>query len=135
VLTDELGYYGDDPFGQLGYLQAQNFRACRLVVDTGLHDKRWTREEANTWMVANAGRGRDATTSEVDRYCVMPGQACGYKVGHNALVRLREKAKSALGARFDLRDYNDVVVKSGDVPLSVLARGVDGYIARTKSGS
>ena len=128
-LADEVGLYDDDPLGRLGYLQAQKFRACRLVADTGLHAKRWSREQAVSWMVANTGRATAAITSEVDRYCAGPGQACGYKVGHTEILRLREKAKTAMGARFDLRDFNDVVVTAGTVPLTVLAGVVDRYIA------
>ncbi|QUD87064.1 DUF885 domain-containing protein [Phenylobacterium montanum] len=128
-LADEVGLYDDDPLGRLGYLQGQKFRACRLVVDTGLHAERWTREQAVEWMVGATGRSKAAITSEVDRYCSGPGQACGYKVGHTEIVRLREKAKKAMGARFDLRDFNDVVVTAGTVPLTVLARVIDDYIA------
>ncbi len=128
-LADEIGLYDDDPLGRLGYLQAQKFRACRLVVDTGLHAKRWSRERAIDWMMGATGRSREAITSEVDRYCSGPGQACGYKVGHTEIVRLREKARTTMGSRFDLRDFNDVVVSAGTVPLTVLARVVDAYIA------
>ena len=128
-MADEVGLYDDDPLGRLGYLQAQQFRACRLVVDTGLHAQRWSREQAVDWMTRATGRAKAAITSEVDRYCSGPGQACGYKVGHSEIVRLREKARAAMGSRFDLRDFNDVVVTAGTVPLTVLARVVDGYIA------
>ncbi|HEY4942776.1 MAG TPA: DUF885 family protein [Rhizomicrobium sp.] len=128
-LSDEIGLYDDDPFARLGYLQAQQFRACRLVVDTGLHAMRWTRDEAVRWMVEQTGRTQVAITSEVDRYCGTPGQACGYKVGHNEILRLRDKAKAALGARFDLRDFDDWVVEAGAVPLTVLASVIDGKIA------
>lgn len=125
-LVDEAGLYDKDPFGQLGYLQAQRFRAARLVVDTGLHHKRWSREQAVSWMVAATGRSQRAITSEVDRYCASPGQACGYKVGHNEIVRLRQRAQAQLGQRFDLRDFNDAIVTTCGVPLTVL----DGVIAR-----
>jgi uncharacterized protein (DUF885 family) len=128
-LVDEQGLYKDDPFGQLGYLQAQQFRACRLVVDTGLHALNWTREQSINFLVENTGRGVGAMTSETDRYCVSPGQACGYKMGHNELIRLRDKSKAALGDKFDLAAFNDMVVKTGGVPLTVLARAVDGFIA------
>ena len=128
-LGDELGLYADDPFGQIGYLQAQQFRACRLVADTGLHAKRWSREKTVSWLVEQTGRAPGAMTSEVDRYCGTPGQACGYKVGHTEINRLRDKAKAQLGPRYDLRDFDDVVVKTGGVPLTVLATVVDGYIA------
>ena len=86
--------YDDDWAGRLGYLQAQKFRAVRLVVDTGLHAKRWSREQAIQWAMDNAGRTREAMTSEIDRYCGTPGQACGYKVGHTEINRLRDKAKA-----------------------------------------
>jgi uncharacterized protein (DUF885 family) len=131
-LCDEYGLYADDPFSQLGYLQAQQFRACRLVVDTGLHSKQWTREQAVKFLVEQTGKGENAMTSETDRYCVAPGQACGYKIGHNELIRLREKAKSALGDKFDLAAYNDTIVKTGGVPLTVLAGVIDRFIGNLK---
>ena len=131
-LADEVGMYAHDPFGRLGYLQAQRFRAARLAVDTGLHHKRWGREQAIKWMVAATGRAERAVTSEVDRYCGGPGQACGYKVGHTEIVRLREVAKKALGPKFDLRDFNDAVVETGGVPITVLASVIDRYVAAKK---
>ena len=127
--VDELGMYADDPFGQIGYLQAQQFRACRLVLDTGIHALQWTREQAIRFLVDQTGKGRDASTSEIDRYCVSPGQACGYKSGHNEILRQRERARAALGARFDLAAFNDAVVKSGGVPLTVLGTAIDQFIA------
>ncbi|MBV8685276.1 MAG: DUF885 family protein [Alphaproteobacteria bacterium] len=131
-LVDELGFYDNDPFGQIGMLQALRFRASRLVADTGLHAKRWSREKTVDYMIATTGRSRAAVTSEVDRYCASPGQACGYKVGHTEIVRLRDKAKAALGPRFDVRDYNDAVIEAGAVPLAVLETAVDAYVARAK---
>jgi uncharacterized protein (DUF885 family) len=131
-LADEAGLYKDDPFGRLGYFQAQRFRAARLVVDTGLHDKRWSREQAVDWMVAATGRSKGAITSEVDRYCASPGQACGYKVGHTEIVRLRDKAKAALGSKFDIRDFNDAIVSTGGAPLTVLGAVIDRYVASAK---
>lgn len=128
-LANELGVYDDDPFGRLGYLQSIAFRACRLVVDTGLHAKRWTRQQAIEWFATTNGSSVEEVTSEVDRYCAWPGQACGYKVGHSEINRLRARAKSALGAKFDLRQFNDVVVKAGGVPMVVLGRIVDGFVA------
>ncbi len=124
-LVDESGAYDDDPFSRLGYLQAQRFRAVRLVVDTGLHAKKWTREQAINYMTANTGRARSSVTSEIDRYCASPGQACGYKIGHNEIIRLRGVAKAAAGANFDVRDFNDAVVTTGGVPLSVLATVIE----------
>lgn len=131
-LVDEFGIYANDPFSQIGYLQAQQFRACRLVVDTGLHAMQWTRQQAIRFMVENSGRGVAAMTSEVDRYCVSPGQACGYKMGHNEILRQRDRAKQALGAHFDLAGFNDALVKSGGVPLTVLPTVIDRYIAGVK---
>jgi len=130
-LADEVGIYDQDPMGRLGYLQAQRFRAARLVVDTGIHHKRWSREQAIAWMVAATGRSERAITSEVDRYCASPGQACGYKVGHTEIIRLREKARKALGTKFDLRDFDDAVVTTGGVPITVLGSVIDRYIAST----
>ena len=128
-LGDEIGMYDADWAGRLGYLQAQKFRAVRLVLDTGLHAKRWSREQAVQWAIDNTGRTREAMTSEVDRYCAWPGQACGYKVGHSEINRLRDRAKAALGPRFDVRAYNDLVVETGAVPLTVLAGVVDSWTA------
>jgi uncharacterized protein (DUF885 family) len=127
-LANELGVYDDDPFGRLGYLQSIAFRACRLVVDTGLHAKRWTREQAIQWFASTNGSSVDEVRSEVDRYCAWPGQACGYKVGHSEINRLRAKAQKALGAKFDLRQFNDAVVKGGGVPMVVLARNIDEFV-------
>ncbi|HWM61859.1 MAG TPA: DUF885 family protein, partial [Rhizomicrobium sp.] len=132
-LADELGMYAEDPVGELGYLQAQQFRACRLVADTGLHAMRWTRTQTIDWMVTNTGKPRASIQSEVDRYCGTPGQACGYKIGHTEINRLRDKAKAALGAKFDLRDFNDTVVKAGAVPMTVLASVIDGHVKTLKS--
>jgi len=133
-IADELGVYADSPAGRLGYLQSLGFRACRLVVDTGLHAKGWTRQQANEWFVENNGSNPDAVRGEIDRYCAWPGQACGYKVGHTAINRLREKAQLELGAKYDFRRFNDAIVLGGAVPMTVLGRIVDGYIAREKAG-
>ena len=132
-LADELGVYDDDPFGRLGYLQSIAFRACRLVVDTGLHAKRWSREQAIRWFASTNGSSIEEVTSEVDRYCAWPGQACGYKVGHSEINRLRTKAQQASGKHFDLRQFDDVIVKSGGVPMVTLARVVDAFIDRTRN--
>lgn len=129
-LVDEIGMYKTEPFWRVGFLQALNFRAVRLVVDTGLHAKKWTRAQATDYMVANTGRARGAVQSEIDRYCASPGQACGYKIGHNEIVRLRDKAKTALGPKFTLQGFNDAVVTTGGVPLEVLSGVIDRYIAK-----
>ena len=128
-LADELGAYENDPVGRLGYLQSIAFRACRLVVDTGIHAKRWTREQAVRFFVEVNGSNPLEVASEVDRYCSWPGQACGYKVGHSEINRQREKATAALGQRFDLKAFNDAVVLGGNVPLDVLGTNVSSYIA------
>ena len=130
-LVDELGVYDDFVVGRLGYLQSLAFRACRLVVDTGLHAKHWTREQAVQFFVTRNGSNPLEVANEVDRYCTWPGQACGYKVGHGEIVRQRDLAKAALGPRYDLRDFDDTVVKGGNVPLDVLAKNVAAYINRT----
>jgi len=124
-LASELGAYDGDPLGQIGFLQSIAFRACRLVVDTGIHAKRWTPRQAVDWFEANTGMPRAQLVSEVNRYCAMPGQACGYKMGHNEMLRLRDKAKTALGARFDPRKYNDALVLHGNMPLSLMERVID----------
>jgi len=129
-LADELGAYENDPVGKLGYLQAISFRACRLVVDTGIHAKRWTREQGVRFFVEKNGSNPLEVASEVDRYCSWPGQACGYKVGHSEINRQRELARSKLGARFDVRDFNDTVLRGGNVPLDVLGSNVAEYLRR-----
>jgi uncharacterized protein (DUF885 family) len=129
-LVDEFGLYANDPFSQIGYLQAQQFRACRLVVDTGMHAMKWTRQQAINFLVENTGRGLQAMTSEIDRYTVSPGQACGYKMGHNEILRQRDRAKAALGGKFDLAGFNDALVESCGVPLTVLPTLIDRYIAK-----
>jgi uncharacterized protein (DUF885 family) len=131
-LADELGVYDDFPVGRLGYLQSLAFRAIRLVVDTGLHHKRWTREQGVRYFVEKNGSKPEEVASEVDRYCSWAGQACGYKIGHSEIVRQRARAQAALGARYDLRDFDDTVVKGGNVPLDVLAKNIDEYIATAK---
>ena len=126
-LADELGLYEDNPLGRLGRLKDLQLCACRLVVDTGLHTKHWSRNQAIAWMTERLGS--DQMTSEIDRYIVSPGQATSYKIGHNEINRLRDKAKLALGERYDLRDFDDALVLSGSVPLTLLERIIDDYAA------
>ena len=128
-LVDEAGLYDDDPLSRLGYLQGQQFRACRLVADTGLHSKRWSREKTVKFLMDETGRGQGAMTSETDRYCVAPGQACGYKTGHNEILRLRASAQQKLGDRFDLAGFDDAIVRTGGVPLSLLGGVIDDWVA------
>ena len=127
-LAAELGAYERDSVGRLGYLQSLAFRACRLVVDTGIHAKRWTRTQAIRWFAETNGSGIEEVTSEVDRYCSWPGQACGYKVGHSEINRQRQRAMAALGTRFHVNAFNDTVVLGGNVPLDVLAKNIDDYV-------
>jgi uncharacterized protein (DUF885 family) len=132
-LADELGAYANEPVGRLGYLQAIAFRACRLVVDTGIHAKQWTREQGVRFFVDVNGSNPLEVASEVDRYCSWPGQACGYKIGHSEINRQREKAKAALAQKYDLKAFNDSVVLGGNVPLDVLAKNVDEYVRTAKT--
>lgn len=131
-LADELGAYDTDPVGRLGYLQSLAFRACRMVVDTGLHAKGWSRDEAVRFFMEKNGNKREEVGNEVDRYCSWPGQACGYKMGHSQIVAQRARAQKLLGGAYDLRDFDQAVVDGGNVPLDVLARNVDAYITARK---
>lgn len=133
-LADELGLYDDDPAGRLGYLMGMSWRAVRLVVDTGLHAMGWTRERALEEFVAATGLPRSNAISEVERYCSWPGQACGYKVGHTEINVLRTRAQAALGAKYDLRDFDQALVDGGNVPLDVLAKNVERYVEGAKRG-
>ena len=131
-LAAEIGMYKDDPFGDLGRLQAELFRAVRLVDDTGLHAKGWSREQAIDYMVKTTGMNEAEVTSEVERYMGLPGQACAYKVGQLKILELRERAKTALGPKFDLKGFHAVVLENGGVPLMVLDKLVDEWIAQQK---
>jgi uncharacterized protein (DUF885 family) len=122
-LADENGWYEGDLHGRLGYLNSMLFRARRLVVDTGIHAKRWTRQQAIDYGL---------TAQEVERYIVWPGQACAYMIGQLRIVELREKARAALGPRFSIREFHDLVLRTGDVPLDVLGREVDAWIASAR---
>lgn len=121
-LGGEMGWYRDDPVSDLGHLNGEYFRAKRLVTDTGIHAKHWTREQAIAYGIQQ---------SETDRYVVMPGQACSYKIGQMKILELRERAKSALGARFSLKEYHNVVLGSGSIPLALLERVVTDWTKRT----
>ncbi len=128
-LAAELGAYDDFKVGELGYLQSLAFRACRLVVDTGIHTKRWTRQQGRAFFVERNGSKPEEVASEVDRYCSWPGQACGYKIGHTEIVRQRARAQAALGGAYDLKGFDDAVITGGNVPLDVLGHVVDRYVA------
>ncbi len=122
-LADELGVYASDPLGRAGYLQSFLFRAARLVVDTGIHSKRWSREQATDYMARTTGYARARSQREIERYCTMIGQACSYKVGHTAWMRARDEAKKRLGAKFDIRQFHEVL-REGAMPLSILERRI-----------
>ncbi len=122
-----------DPYDNIGRLQAELFRAVRLVVDTGIHAKRWTRERAIDYMLANTGMAESDVVSEIERYFVMPGQATAYKVGMTKILELREKAQNALGEKYDIKDFHRVVLNNGSVPLNILEQLVDQYIQEKQS--
>jgi uncharacterized protein (DUF885 family) len=126
-LADELGVYEGDPLGRAGMLQSLLFRAARLVVDTGLHHKQWSREQATDYMVRTTGFPVPRTQREIDRYCASPGQACSYKVGHTVWLRLRGEAEQALSDRFDLKAFHQILLK-GALPLTILEQEVDRWV-------
>lgn len=127
-LADELGFHDGDPVGRIGYLRWQLWRAARLVVDTGLHAQNWTRQQAIDFLVETTGDAPGVIATEVDRYVVWPGQACGYELGRREIARLREIARNELGPDFDLRGFHDAVLLNGEVPLPVLASLVRDWI-------
>ena len=134
-LAKQTGWYEGDPFGDLGRLQAELFRGVRLVVDTGIHAKRWTREQAIAYMREKTGMGEKEVTSEIERYIVAPGQACAYKVGMLKLRELRARAEQRLGAKFDQREFHDIVLRNGALPLEILEEQVDDYIREKGRGN
>jgi len=130
-LGTELGVYKDDPFSDLGRLQAEMFRAVRLVVDTGIHAKRWTRQQAIDYMVGKTGMPEGEVVAEIERYIVDPGQACAYKVGMLSIRAARERAEKALGPKWNAeaeKAFHDVVLRGGALPLAILDEQVDGWI-------
>ncbi len=128
-LADELGAYEGNRLGRLGYLQSATFRASRLVCDTGLHAKRWTREQAIRSMMEATGDQESSVTTEIERYCVNPGQACAYMIGRQAINRIRQQATTTLGSRFDLKAFHDTMLANGAAPLSVLERVLADWVA------
>ncbi len=127
-LARELGAYQDDPYGELGFLDSILFRAVRLVVDTGIHYKRWTREQAIEYMEQHTGQAHESVVSEIERYFVMPGQACAYKIGEIKMLDLRAKAQKEMGEKFDIRQFHNVILKNGGMPLTILEKVIDEYI-------
>ena len=134
ALAKEMGMYDDDPLGDLGRLQAELFRAARLVVDTGLHHKRWTREEAIDYMTAATGETRASVTREIERYAAVPGQACSYKLGMLRLQEMRARAEAELGDEFDIRAFHDEILLAGAMPMEVLDARINEWIATRKEG-
>jgi uncharacterized protein (DUF885 family) len=133
--TAEIGMYRDDPWGDLGRLQLELLRAARLVVDTGLHAGDWSRERAIDYMVSTTGMPASDVTSEVERYMALPGQACAYKVGELKILELRERARAALGPKFNLKEFHAVVLENGGVPLTLLEQLVNEWIARLRGSA
>ena len=131
-LAKQAGWYDNDPFGDLGRLRDELFRAVRLVVDTGIHAKRWTREQAIAYMREKTGMGEKEVKSEIERYIVAPGQACAYKIGMLKIQELRARAEKELGEKFDQREFHDAVLKNGALPLEILEEQVDHYVQRKK---
>ncbi|MEQ1868102.1 MAG: DUF885 domain-containing protein, partial [Micropepsaceae bacterium] len=134
-LAKDMGVYDKDPYGDLGRLQAEMFRAVRLVADTGIHAKRWTRQQAIDYMHSKTGMSVTEVTSEIERYIVMPGQALAYKIGMLKILELRERAKAALAAKFDLKAFHEIVLGGGALPLTILEQRVDTWIALQKKAA
>lgn len=132
LVAKEMGMYKDDPFGDLGRLKAELFRSVRLVVDTGLHAKKWTREQAISYMAETTGTTESDVVSEIERYMAWPGQALGYKLGMLKIVELRSYAKEQLGDKFDIKAFHDLVLLGGAVPMSVLDSKVKNWVATQK---
>jgi len=131
-LALEMGMYDNDVLGHIGMLHDAMFRAVRLVVDSGMHSMRWSREQALEYYIDQIGDPEAAAVTEIERYCVMPGQACSYMVGKLTWLRARERAKRALGRKFDIRKFHDAGLLAGGTPLTVLDRVIDDYIASGK---
>jgi len=123
----EMGLY-KDPYQRFGALALEMLRACRLVVDTGLHSKGWTRSQAISYLADNTGYHPEVAAAEIDRYIVMPGQALGYKIGELRIKALRAKAAAAHGERFDLRRFHNAILDDGALPLTVLESRIDEWI-------
>ena len=129
IAKTDLGLYDNDPLGDLGRLQAEMFRAVRLVVDTGMHAKRWSREQAIEYMITKTGMTSEEVTREIERYVVWPGQATAYKTGQLALLAMREEAELKLGERFDLREFHEAVLMNGAMPLDILKDNLSSWAA------
>ena len=132
-LAWELGFQ-EDPYDNIGRLRDELFRGARLVVDTGIHYKRWSREQAIEYLIKNTGMVESDVVVEIERYFVMPGQALSYKVGMTKLLELRDLARAELGDRFDIRQFHNVILTNGSVPLDILEDLVREFIATSKAG-
>jgi uncharacterized protein (DUF885 family) len=132
-LAKQAGWYDKDPFGDLGRLRDELFRGVRLVVDTGIHAKHWTRDQAITYMRDKTGMGEKEVKSEIERYIVAPGQACAYKVGMLKIQELRSRAQQELGDKFDQREFHETLLKNGSLPLEILEEQVNEYIQKKKA--
>jgi len=132
IVATDMDVYRDDALGDLGRLQAEMFRAVRLVVDTGMHAKRWTRAQAISYMLAKTGMQEAAVIREIERYVVWPGQATGYKVGQLTLLRMRAMAEQQLGDRFDIRAFHEMILLNGAMPLVILEESVKSWIETVK---
>jgi uncharacterized protein (DUF885 family) len=132
-LADEMGMYENDPFGKIGYLHDATLRSVRLVIDSGVHAMKWTREQSIKYYVDNLGDQDATATTEVERYCVWPGQACGYMLGKLTWLKLRDQAKTQLGAKYDIHQFHDAGLLSAAMPLTVLESVIGNYIAAKKA--
>lgn len=133
-LGEEMGLYEDD-YELMGRYGSEIFRACRLVVDTGLHHFNWTRDRAIEFMLNYTAYSEQSITTEVDRYLTWPGQACGYKIGELKIKELRAKAQKNLGSKFDIKDFHSIILKDGALPLDILTKNVNQWIDETKRAS
>ncbi|QJB69915.1 DUF885 domain-containing protein [Parasphingorhabdus halotolerans] len=131
-LAKEMGMYEGDDLGNLGRLRMELYRAARLVVDTGIHDKKWSHDRAIDYMVGVTGESRDSITREIERYAVWPGQAASYKLGMIQFLRLRKKAETVLGDRFDIREFHDVALRDGSMPMKILEMRINAWIAEKR---
>jgi uncharacterized protein (DUF885 family) len=132
IAAEDMGMYLNDPLGDLGRLQAEMFRAVRLVVDTGMHAKRWSRERAIEYMLSKTGMTEAEVTREIERYVVWPGQATAYKVGQLSMLRLRAMAENQLGDAFDIREFHEMILMNGAMPLEILEESVESWVEAQK---
>jgi len=131
-LVDEMNIY-TTPYEKFGQLTYEMWRACRLVVDTGVHAKGWTRQQMIDYVASNTALSMHEVTTETDRYISWPGQALSYKMGEIKIREMRKKAEAELGDKFDIREFHEVVLAEGTVTLSILESRIEGYIAKNKN--